>query len=50
MVKHFAWNNLVPSTDLAIPFDSDSEEFALLRYVVSSLPCVRLMIYPCTTD
>ena len=49
-VEHFAGNNLRPSTDLAIPFDRNSEEFPLLRHVVSDLSYVRLMIYPSTTE
>jgi len=49
-VEHFAGNNLGPSTDLAIPFDRDSEEFPLLRHVVSNLSYARFRIYPCTTE
>lgn len=49
-VEHFARNNLSPSTDLAIPFDRDSEEFPLLRHIVSNLSYVRLILYPCTTE
>ena len=49
-IEHFAGNNLSPATDLAIPFDRDSEEFALLRHVVSNLSYARFRIHPCMTE